>query len=100
MALVSLQNLSIAFGGPPLLDAVQLQIEKGQRIGLLGRNGTGKSTLMKILAGQIASDDGTILTEPGVKVAYFSQTIPRDLDGSVFEIIAQGLGTRGEMLLR
>ena len=100
LALVSLQNLSIAFGGPPLLDGVSLQIEKGQRIGLLGRNGTGKSTLMKVIASQIAPDDGTILTEPGVKVAYFSQTIPRNLDGSVFEIIAQGLGTRGEMLLR
>jgi ABC transport system ATP-binding/permease protein len=100
MAFVSLQDVSIAFGGPPLLDGVQLQIEKGQRIGLLGRNGTGKSTLMKILAGQVAPDAGALQKESGGKIAYFSQTIPRDLDGSVFEIIARGLGQRGELLLR
>ncbi|UCD53324.1 MAG: ATP-binding cassette domain-containing protein, partial [Phycisphaerales bacterium] len=100
MALVSLQDVSIAFGGPPLLDGVSLQIEKGQRVGLLGRNGMGKSTLMKIIAGQVTPDAGTVQAESGLKVAYFSQTIPRDLDGSVFEIIARGLGTRGELLLR
>ena len=100
MALVSLQNVSIAFGGPPLLDGVSLQLEKGQRIGLLGRNGTGKSTLMKIIAGQVTPDDGTVQNESGTKIAYFSQTIPRDLNGSVFEIIAKGLSQRGELLLR
>jgi len=100
MALVSLQQISIAFGGPPLLDSVGLQIDKGQRIGLLGRNGTGKSTLMKILAGQVVPDAGTLQKESDLKIAYFSQTIPRDLDGSVFEIIAKGLGQRGELLLR
>ena len=100
MALVSLQDVNIAFGGPPLLDGVSLRIEKGQRIGLLGRNGTGKSTLMKIIAGQVAPDAGTVQPESGVKVAYFSQTIARDLSGSVFEIIAKGLGARGELLLR
>ncbi len=100
MALVSLQEIGIAFGGPPLLDGVSLQIDKQQRIGLLGRNGTGKSTLMKILAGQVTPDKGTVQAESGLKIAYFSQTIPRDLDGSVFEVIAKGLGTRGELLLQ
>jgi ATP-binding cassette subfamily F protein uup len=100
MALVSLQEISIAFGGPPLLDGVSLQIDKQQRIGLLGRNGTGKSTLMKILAGQVVPDAGTVQAESGLKIAYFSQTIPRDLDGSVFEIIARGLGQRGELMVR
>ncbi len=100
MAFVSLQDVSIAFGGPLLLDGVNLRIDRQQRIGLLGRNGTGKSTLMKILAGQVAPDTGTVQKEAGLKVAYFSQTIPRDLDGSVFEVIAQGLGQRGESLLR
>ncbi|RPJ35121.1 MAG: ABC transporter ATP-binding protein, partial [Planctomycetaceae bacterium] len=100
MALVSLQEISIAFGGPPLLEGVRLQIDKQQRIGLLGRNGTGKSTLMKILAGQVVPDAGTVQTESGLKIAYFSQTIPRDLDGSVFEIIARGLGQRGELMVR
>ncbi len=100
MALVSLHEISIAFGGPPLLDGVSLQIDKQQRIGLLGRNGAGKSTLMKILAGQVAPDAGTVQAESGLKIAYFSQTIPRDLSGSVFEIIARGLGQRGELMVR
>jgi len=100
MALVSLQEISIAFGGPPLLEGVSLQIDKQQRIGLLGRNGTGKSTLMKILAGQVVPDAGTVQAEAGLKIAYFSQTIPPDLEGSVFEIIARGLGERGEWMVR
>lgn len=99
MALVSLQEISIAFDGPPLLDGVSLQIEKQQRIGLLGRNGTGKSTLMKILAGQVVPDAGTVQVEAGRKIAYFSQTIPHDLEGSVFEIIARGLGERGGLMV-
>jgi len=100
MALVSLQEIRIAFGGPPLLDGISLQIDKQQRIGLLGRNGAGKSTLMKILAGLVAPDAGTVQAESGLKIAYFSQTIPHDLDGSVFEIIARGLGQRGELMVR
>ncbi len=100
MAFVSLQEISIAFGGPPLLDRVNLHIEKQQRVCLMGRNGTGKSTLMKIIAGQVAPDNGNVQAESGLKIAYFSQTIPPDLDGSVFEIIAGGLGQRGELLLR
>ena len=100
MALVSLHEISIAFGGPPLLDGVSLQIDKQQRIGLLGRNGTGKSTLMKILAGQVVPDAGVVQAEAGLTIAYFSQTIPRDLSGSVFEVIARGLGQRGELMVR
>ena len=100
MAFVSLQDISIAFGGPALLDSINLQIEKQQRICLLGRNGTGKSTLMKILAGQVTPDAGTVHKEADLQVAYFSQMIPRDVDGSVFEVIARGLGRRGELLLR
>lgn len=98
MALLSLQNVSIAFGGPPILDALSLQIEKGQRICLLGRNGTGKSTLMKIISGELAPDDGLVLKDSGARVAYFSQEIAQNLDGSVFEIIATGLGHRGELM--
>ncbi len=100
MAFVSFQNVSIAFGGPPLLEKVNLQIEKGQRICLMGRNGTGKSTLMKILAGQIQPDDGVVQKESGLQTAYFTQDVPQDLSGSVFQVIAQGLGQRGELLLR
>ena len=99
MALVSLQNISIAFGGHSILQDLQLHIEKGQRISLLGRNGSGKSTLMKIIDGQFAPDSGTIHKEPNLKISYFSQNIPHDVSGSVFEIIAKGLGIRGELLV-
>jgi len=100
MALVSLQNASIAFGGPPLLERVNLQIDKGQRICLMGRNGAGKSTLLKILDSQLSPTEGTVWKEPHLTSSYFTQTIPADLTGTVFEIIARGLGPRGELLLR
>jgi len=69
MALVSLQNISIAFGGHKLLDGLNLQVEKGQRICLLGRNGCGKSTLMKIIHGSLKPDTGTVQKELHVKVS-------------------------------
>ncbi len=99
MALISLQNITMAFNGPPVLDNVSLQIEKNQRICLLGRNGTGKSTLMKILNSQIKPDSGDIVKEQSVRISYFTQDIPDNLPGTVFEIIAQGLGKRGQFLI-
>ena len=99
MAFVSLQNVGIAFGDQPILQQLSLQIEKNQRICLLGRNGVGKTTLLKIIAGQLAPDSGIVQKEQGVKIAYFSQHIPQELTGSVFEILAKGLGRRGELLL-
>jgi ABC transport system ATP-binding/permease protein len=100
MAFISLQNISIAFGGPQILNQLNLHIEKNQRICLLGRNGTGKSTLMKIIAQKLAPDSGTVQRQQGLKISYFGQIIPSHLDGTVFEIIAQGLGQRGELLIR
>jgi ATP-binding cassette subfamily F protein uup len=100
MAFISLQNISIAFGGPQILNKLSLHIEKNQRICLLGRNGTGKSTLMKIIAQKLSSDSGTVQRQQGLKISYFGQIIPSHLDGTVFEIIAQGLGQRGELLIR
>lgn len=99
MALAALQNVSISFGGEQLLDQASLHIEKNQRICLLGRNGSGKTTLMKILKGQLTPDSGTLHTDPGLRVSYFSQNIPQDLEGSVFEIIAGGLAKQGELLI-
>ena len=87
MALISINELSIGFHGPPLLDAVTCQIESGQRIGLLGRNGSGKTTLMRILAGQIVPDHGECTVAPGVKVAMLPQEVPRDLAGSINDVV-------------
>jgi len=100
MSLIALQNISIHFGGPLLLDGVNLQIEKKQRICLLGRNGTGKSTLMKILASEIVPDSGLVQKGQGTKVSYFSQEIPQDIDDIAFNIIAKGMGLQGELLVK
>ena len=88
----------MAFGGPLLLENVSLDIQKGQRIGFLGRNGAGKSTFMKIIAGEIAPDSGEIIIAPGVRVAYLPQDVPAGMIGSVFEIVATGAGASGEKI--
>ena len=89
MALLTLRDISLAFGGPPLFDGITLQIEPGDRLCLLGRNGTGKSTLLKLIAGQLPPEGGEIMRQQGLKVALVSQEIPQDISGTVFEVVAQ-----------
>ena len=91
MALLSLQNIYKAFGGPQLLDNATLQIERGERICLVGRNGEGKSTLLKIITGTIEPDEGDLIRQPGVKVRRLRQNVPSDLQGSIEELVYQGL---------
>ena len=91
MTLLSLQKVSISFGGPKLLDEVSLQIERGEKACLLGRNGEGKSTLLKLINGELVPDSGDISRQKGLCTAYLSQEIPRELDGTVFEIVIDGL---------
>ena len=88
MAQVALQNVNIGYGGPPLLEAVQLVIEKGQRLALVGRNGCGKSTLLKVLAGELAPEAGEIARQPGLVIARLIQQVPQDMGGCLFEITA------------
>lgn len=95
MALVSAQNLTIAFGGRPLLDDATLQIERGERVGLVGRNGEGKSTLLRIVSGEIVPDQGLVVLESGVRVALLPQEIPSGLPDTVSEIIATGVPDHG-----
>ena len=95
MALVSVNNISVSFGGPRVLDAISCQIEPDQRICLLGRNGAGKSTLMKVIAGQLEPDSGSVAFSAGCRIAYFSQLIPDAIDRSVFALVAEGLGRKG-----
>ncbi|WP_422930432.1 ATP-binding cassette domain-containing protein [Singulisphaera sp. PoT] len=91
MALLSLRNVSLAFGGPRLLDGVELQIERGERVCLLGRNGEGKSTLLRLLQGQLAPDEGEVIRQQGLRVARLTQDVPQDLTGDIAEVVAQGL---------
>jgi ATP-binding cassette subfamily F protein uup len=91
MALISLQDVSIGFGGPRLLDGINLQIESGEWVGLLGRNGMGKSTLLKLVAGEILPHDGTIARQQNIRVAYLPQEVPQNLSGRVYDIVESGL---------
>jgi len=98
MALMTLRNVTLAFGGPPLLDGINLQIEPGERLCLVGRNGTGKSTLMKLLNGELQADGGEVVCEQGLRVARLTQEVPHDISGAVFDVIAEGLGKTGALL--
>lgn len=100
MALLRLQNIHLSYGSPPLLDGVELTLEQGERVALVGRNGEGKSTLMKIIAGDVKPDDGDIFLQQGARVARLEQEVPRDIEGSVYDVIAEGLGDLGKLIAR
>jgi ATP-binding cassette subfamily F protein uup len=91
MPLVSVKDLRIGYRGPPLLDGVSCQIEPGQRIGLLGRNGSGKTTFMRILCGQVQPDGGQVVFAPGTKLSLLPQDVPREMAGTVSEVVAAGI---------
>ncbi|MBN2473625.1 MAG: ATP-binding cassette domain-containing protein [Pirellulales bacterium] len=96
--MVYMRDVSLGFGGPLLLDDVHLQIERGERICLLGRNGTGKSTLLRLIDGQLEPDRGEITRQQGVRIACLAQEVPRELQGSIFDQVADGLGEHGGLL--
>ncbi len=98
MSLVSLQDVSVAFGGPPVLNHADFAIERGERVCLLGRNGAGKSTFMKVLDGTQSPDSGAVVKLGGVTMARLDQEMPLALTGSIFEVVAEGLGDRGRLL--
>ena len=98
MALLSFQDVSVAFGGLPLLDKVHLQVEKGERVCLLGRNGEGKTTILRLISGEIEPDGGVISFNRGTKAAGLSQELPPELKGSVYDVVAGGLGRIGALL--
>ena len=87
MPILSAQNILLRFGGPPLLDNVSFDIEAGDRICLVGRNGEGKSTLLKVLTGEMDTNSGEIVKKSGLKVARMIQEIPAHLDGTVRDIV-------------
>jgi ATP-binding cassette subfamily F protein uup len=95
MALLELKNVTLALGGPPVLDGVNLRIAKGERICLLGRNGEGKSTLLRLLAGAIQPDSGDILRQSGLRVGRLTQELPPGMSGTVRDVVSEGFSAAG-----
>ncbi len=100
MALLRLQNIHLSYGMPPLLDGVEFSLERGERVALVGRNGEGKSTLMKIISGEVKPDDGDIFLQQGARIARLEQEVPRDMQGTVYDVVAAGLGDLGEVIAK
>lgn len=98
MALLFLRDISLSFGAAPLLDKVSFQLEPQERVCIVGRNGEGKSTLLKVIEGLIQADGGSRIVQDGVQIAKLQQEVPHDTTGSVFHVIAQGIGNVGNLL--
>ena len=98
MALISMQDVTVGYGGPPLLVDINLQVEPQERLCLLGRNGTGKSTLLKLIEGGLNPDSGEFVRQQNIIITGFPQQVPRGLSGTVFVNIAYGLGPKGKLL--
>ena len=98
MWLTSLNNVSLAFGGPLLLDGASLRINEGERLCLLGRNGAGKTSLMRLIAGELQPDRGEISRKQGLTTALLPQDVPRGLTGTVHDLVTGGLGPKGGLL--
>ncbi len=98
MALLSIRDIRMSYGQTVVLDNVSLQIEPGERIALIGRNGEGKTTLMRIIDGDLEPLSGQIVRKPGLTMAMLDQKVPLDIEGTVFEQIVAGLGPRADLL--
>lgn len=98
MPLISLRDIHLSFGGPPLLDGVSLSIDKGERICLLGRNGAGKSSLLKVILGELTADDGERVLSGAVRISQLMQEVPEGTHGTVFDVVADGVGELAKQL--
>jgi ATP-binding cassette subfamily F protein uup len=100
MPLLRLSNVSIAFGTHALLKNADFQLDAGERIGLLGRNGEGKSTLMKIIVGDVQADEGEVWRQPAIKLSWLSQSPQLPEDATIYDAVAGGLGDLGQLISR
>lgn len=92
MPYITLDKAALAYGHVPLLDHVNFQLDEGERVGLIGRNGGGKSSMLKVLAGQAVLDDGLVWRAPGMRICYVSQEPELNVEATVFDEVARGLG--------
>ncbi|UFH50663.1 ATP-binding cassette domain-containing protein [Pseudomonas sp. KNUC1026] len=100
MTLLKLSDVSLAYGAMPLLDKVSWQIARGERVCIIGRNGTGKSSMLRLVRGDQKPDDGDIWRAPGLKIGELPQELPRADERTVFDVVAEGLAGVGELLAR
>lgn len=98
MSLIRVQQVSIAFGPTTILDTVSLTVEPGARMALVGRNGEGKSTLLKIISGQLVPDEGEVVMKSRTRAAYLPQAVPIDFTGTIYDVVASGLDQIGDVL--
>lgn len=98
MPIVTLKNLYHSFGSHPVLDHINLSIDKGERICLVGRNGTGKSTLLKLISRQNKPDEGEVNYSQGIRVGELRQEVPESISGSVYDVVAEGVGELGKVI--
>jgi ATP-binding cassette subfamily F protein uup len=98
MTLLKLTNVSLAYGNNPLLDGVSWQIARGERVCIIGRNGTGKSSMLSLVKGSQLPDDGEIWRAPGLKIGELPQELPLADDRTVFDVVAEGLAGVGKLL--
>ncbi len=98
MSLVRLRNIHVGFGGPVILESISLSVDAGERLCLLGRNGTGKSTLLKVISGEVKAESGDKEFKQNLKIAVLDQEPRGNLQGSIFDIVAMGLGDNAKYL--
>jgi ABC transport system ATP-binding/permease protein len=98
MVILRFDNVSLAYGHIPLLAHVDFQIEAGERVCLVGRNGTGKSSLFRVVTGAAAPDEGEVWRREGIRIGHLDQEVPPDSEETVFEVVAGGLGELGALL--
>lgn len=96
--LLKLSDVSLSFGDKPILDHVELDIFKGERICLVGRNGAGKSSLLRVITGQNVPEDGELWKKAGLRIAYLEQNVPTGDEVTVFQVVASGLSGVGELI--
>lgn len=98
MSIIAVENASFAVGHVPLLDKTSFQLNAGEKVGLIGRNGAGKSSFLKILAGEQKLDDGQLIIQNGLKIVYVPQESVFNDETSVFDVVSEGLGSLRDVL--
>ena len=98
MPLLRLDNISHAYGHVPLLTHVDFQVTAGERVCLIGRNGTGKTTLFRVITGSLVADEGEVWHGETMRIAHLEQEVPPDTDQTIFQVVASGLGELGSLL--